>query len=134
MARSNRRTLVAAGAAAMLPGAALMVLALWLHHPSLALFLIGGLLLGVGAGALFKGAVVTVIAIAEAHHRAEALAGLFLGSYVGLALPAVGLGVLTQHVQPKVALLVFAGLVAIGMLASVGPLLKAGDQRAPLSA
>jgi hypothetical protein len=60
MALSDRRVLVGAGAAAMLPGAALMVAALWLHHPGLALFLIGGLLLGVGAGALFKGALARI--------------------------------------------------------------------------
>ena len=58
-----------------LAGLALVVLALWLPTPSLALFLIGGVAFGAGAGSVFKGAVGTVVAVAEPARRAEALAG-----------------------------------------------------------
>ena len=48
---------VLGGSAAMLAGLALIVVAVWLPTPSLALFLIGGVVAGAGAGILFKGAV-----------------------------------------------------------------------------
>jgi hypothetical protein len=101
------------------------VLAIWLSSPSLALFLIGGVVLGAGAGGLFKGAIATIIRTAEPERRAETLVGLFLAGYVGIMVPVVGLGILTQEVQPKVALLVFGGLLVAGVLGSLPPLLRA---------
>jgi MFS family permease len=124
-----RRTL-AAGIGAMLAGLVLTVAAVWLSTPSLALFLAGGALTGAGAGAVFKGAVGTVIEIAPAETRAEALAGLFLAGYVGLSVPVVGAGVALQFVSPRVTLLAFAALVALGIL-SAAPRLLAGEGGRP---
>lgn len=45
-----------AGMAAMVIGIGLAVVAVWLHSPSLALFIVGGVMIGGGAGAIFKGA------------------------------------------------------------------------------
>ncbi|MDX6491906.1 MAG: hypothetical protein QOD43_2151, partial [Gaiellaceae bacterium] len=123
LATWSRRQLIGLGAAGMLTGSALLVVAVWLASPSLALFLLGGAVLGAGAGSLFKGSVMTVVAIADDDHRAEALAGLFLAAYVGLAVPVIGLGGLTQVVTPRVALLVFAGALVAGVLAGLRPLL-----------
>jgi MFS family permease len=134
LAARSRRQLIGLGAAGMLGGSALLVVAIWLPSPSLALFLLGGAVMGAGAGGLFKGAVVTVVAIAEADHRAEALAGLFLAAYIGLAVPVIGLGILTQVVTPRVALLLFAGALGAGVLAGLRPLLgQAGDRKLPPS-
>jgi MFS family permease len=125
----SRRQLVRVGAAGMLAGLALLVIAVWLTSPSLTLFLLGGAVLGAGAGSLFKGSVLTVVAVADDDHRAEALAGLFLAAYLGLAVPVIGLGVLTQMVAPRVALLLFAGALAAGVLAGLRPLLGQASAR-----
>jgi MFS family permease len=124
LARRPRRELVLNGSAATLAGLALVVLALWLPEPSLALFLIGGVAFGAGAGSVFKGAVATVVAVAEPARRAEALAGLFLAGYIGLAVPVVGLGVLAQQVEPRVALLVFAAVLAALLVAGLATMLR----------
>jgi hypothetical protein len=72
---------------------------------------------GAGAGAAFRGVVATVISITPAEVRGEGLAGLFLGSYVGLAVPVLGLGVATLWVSMQVAVLGFAAvLVAVTLL------------------
>ena len=112
------------GTAVTLFGLALVVLALWLPTPSLALFLVGGVAFGAGAGSVFKGAVGTVVAVAEPARRAEALAGLFLAGYIGLAVPVVGLGILTQYVEPKVALLIFAVVLATLLVAGLTSMLR----------
>jgi len=124
LARRPRRELVLNGTAVTLAGLALTVLALWLPTPSLALFLIGGVAFGAGAGSVFKGAVATVVAVAEPARRAEALAGLFLAGYIGLAVPVVGLGLLTQEVEPRVALLVFAVVLGALLVAGLASMLK----------
>ena len=46
--------------------------------------------------------------IAPAHARGEALAGLFLAAYLGLAVPVLGLGLATQAFSARTALLGFS--------------------------
>ena len=84
--------------------------AIW--NPSLPLLLTGGALAGAGAGAVFKGSISTVLDIAPAQARGEALAGLFLAAYLGLAVPVLGLGLATQAFSARTALLGFAVLLA----------------------
>jgi hypothetical protein len=55
-----------------------VALAVGLHRASPALFLIGGIIAGMGARVLFKSAVGAVAATAGPATRGEALAGLFL--------------------------------------------------------
>jgi hypothetical protein len=55
----------------------------------------------------------TVIAIAPPAARGEALAGLFLGAYMGLVIPVVGLGVATQLLSARDAVLGFAVVLAV---------------------
>jgi MFS family permease len=109
-----------AGMAAMLVGLALAVLAMWLTRPSLGLFIAGGALIGAGGGgAIFKGAVATVIRISPPDRIAESVAGLFLASFVGISLPVVGAGItLSRHVTPKSTLLGFAIAVSVGIALS----------------
>jgi hypothetical protein len=107
--------------AALLLGLALIVLAAW--APSLTLFIVGGALVGAGAGAMFKGSLGTVIAVADPDSRAEAVAGLFLAGYIGLSIPVIALGVALQELSAKVALLGFATLAAAGIVAASRPLL-----------
>jgi MFS family permease len=118
------RVQLAGGLAAELLGLALLVTAVWLPSPSLDLFLLGGVVVGAGGGLLFRGALGTVAALADDEHRAEALAGLFLGGYLGLSVPVIGLGVLTQELSPRASLLVFAVLMALVLAAAAPALLR----------
>ncbi len=121
----GRRTVLISGMACMIGGVGLVVLAVWLSSPSLALFLIGGLFTGLGGGAMFKGSLGTVMMISELEHRAEAVAGLLLAAYVGLAVPAIGAGVaLNAGASTKDTLLGFAILVALSLVAVVPILLR----------
>jgi len=113
-----------AGMGTMVVGVALAVLAIWLHPPSLGLFIAGGVLIGAGSGAIFKGAVGTVMSISPPERIAESLTGVFLSAYVGISLPVVGAGItLARHVTPKVTILSFAIAVTLGIAASAIKLL-----------
>jgi MFS family permease len=123
--------LLGAGMAAMLLGLAARVTAVWRSAPSLALFIIGGAITGVGGGAIFKGAVGTVVSISPPDTRAEALAGTYLAAFVGLSVPIVGAGVaLAVGVSPRVTLLAFAIAIAVGIVASAIKLLAGTPGRA----
>jgi MFS family permease len=121
------RRLLGTGMTTMLAGLSLVVIAAWLSTPSLALFIAGGALTGAGAGALFKGALGTVVAIATEDGRAEALAGLFLGGYIGLAVPIIGVGASLQFTTARVALLAFA--IAVAATTAVAARFLFADER-----
>jgi dipeptide/tripeptide permease len=105
--------LVRLGAIVLSTGIALVASAAWLA--SLFVFLAAGAITGVGAGLLFMGGIVTVSRLATPERRAEVLAGFFLASYVGISVPVLGLGALSEVIQPKVALLAFAGVLLVGI-------------------
>ena len=69
---------------------------------------------------------------APAERRAEALAGMFLAGYVGLSLPVVALGVMTQYLSLRLSLLIFTAVLTAGV-ALVNPRLLIGDSGADLS-
>jgi MFS family permease len=112
--RVSRNYQVGIGLAAVLAGLGLVTASVWL--PSFALLLIGGIVAGAGAGTAFRGLVATVISITPAEVRGEGLAGLFLGSYLGLAIPVVGLGVATLWVSMQVAVLGLAAVLTVVLL------------------
>jgi MFS family permease len=120
----NVRRLLAVGMATLAAGIVMVTAATWV--PSLALFLAGGLIAGAGAGLLFKGGIVTASGLAVPERRAEVLAGFFLAGYIGIFGPVLGLGILGQFTQPKVALLAFAALLLGGIAASARTLLDDG--------
>ena len=100
----------------------LVTAGVWL--PSLALFLAGGVLAGGGAGVLFKGTVGTVARTAAPGARGEALAGLFLAGYLGLAVPVLGLGIATRYASTEASMLGFALFEAAVVAAVARPLLR----------
>jgi hypothetical protein len=53
--------------------------------------------------------------------RGEALAGLFLISYVGLSLPALGIGIATRYVTPATAM-TWLSIVLFAILGTVATL------------
>ncbi|WP_433352507.1 MFS transporter [Micromonospora saelicesensis] len=99
------------------------VLLVGMHTASLSVFLVGGVVAGIGAGVLFKAAVGAVAAMAAPAQRGEALAGLFLVGYLGMILPSVGIGVATQAVTAGTAMNWFTGLLLV-MLAGVAALFR----------
>jgi MFS family permease len=120
--RLPRHEQVGLGIAAVLAGLALVTVSVWL--PSFWLLLAGGIVAGAGAGTAFRGLVATVIAITPASARGEGLAGLFLGSYIGLAIPVVGLGVATLWVSMQVSVLGLAVALSAVILAVARHLLR----------
>jgi hypothetical protein len=121
-----------AGMGAMVVGLGLAVLAVWVRPPSLALFIAGGVLIGGGAGAIFKGAMGTVMAISSPDRIAESVAGMLLAAFVGLSLPVVGAGItLARQVSPKVTILGFAIAVGAGIVASALELAGGPNAQAP---
>jgi MFS family permease len=123
-ASRTTQQLLAAAIPALLAGLGLLTIAVWLPSPSFGVFLAGDIAVGAGSGLMFKGAIATVAEVASPEHRAEALASLFLAAYLGLAGPVIGLGALTQIASTRVSLLVFAGLLALGILAATPALLS----------
>ncbi|MHC3473167.1 MFS transporter [Streptomyces sp. 7R007] len=94
------------------------VLAVGVRSASLSVFVLAGVVAGAGAGMLFKSAVGSVAAMAAPARRGEALAGLFLISYLGLALLPVGLGVATRYTSVAGAMTWFSAVVLV-LLAGV---------------
>ena len=131
MSWPTRRTL-AAGMTLMVLGLTATVTAVWLSTPSLALFIVGGAVTGAGGGAIFKGAIGTVIGISPPERRAEMLTGTYLAAFLGLSLPIVGSGVaLAEGVSPRVTILAFAIAVALGIVMSAVKLLGSEHGRVP---
>jgi NAD(P)-dependent dehydrogenase (short-subunit alcohol dehydrogenase family) len=88
-----------------------------------------GLRLATAAAFAHQGATVvmalgTVIAISSPETRAETVAGLVLAAYLGLSVPAVGAGIALTLTTPRVTLLGFALLVALGIFAAGSRLLR----------
>ncbi|WNV89093.1 MFS transporter [Umezawaea sp. Da 62-37] len=120
--RKETRHQLTIGIATM--GVGLAVVTLSMFVVSLPLFLVGGVAAGAGIGVLFKGSVSTVAALSSPTSRGEALAGLFLAGYVGLAVPVLILGAATQFVAAKYALLGFSAAVLVISVAAGRRLLK----------
>jgi hypothetical protein len=87
---------------------------------SLPLFVVGGILAGGAAGVLFSSAIGAGASLADAKNRGEALAGIFLAGYIGLAVPVVGIGAVTLAISLPVAMIGFSVLVvSIAVIAAV---------------
>jgi hypothetical protein len=99
------------------PGLALLIGGMWV--PSLTMFVIGGVVTGAGAGLVFRGGLVAASSAAPPESRAEVLSGFFLGAYVGLSVPVVGLGIATEHAPARDVMLVFVAIVVVALVASL---------------
>jgi MFS family permease len=114
------------GTLSMLAGLALLVTAVRLSAPSLALFLLGGTLIGAGAGAVFKGTTGLVLEATPPEGRVEMTSDLLISLFVGLSIPVIGAGVaLDRGASPPDTVLGFAILVGLGV-AAAGALLAHG--------
>jgi hypothetical protein len=118
-ARLQASRVFALGTISMLVGLALLVTAVRLSTPSLALFLIGGTLIGAGAGAVFKGTTGLVLEAAAPENRVALTSELLIALFVGLSIPVIGAGVaLDQGATAPDTVLGFAIIVGLAVAAS----------------
>jgi predicted MFS family arabinose efflux permease len=118
-ARLRSSRVLALGMSSMVVGLALLVTAVRLSTPSLALFLVGGALIGAGAGLVFKGTTGIVLEAAAPEDRVAKTATLIIAVFVGLSIPAIGAGVaLSEGSSAPDTVLGFAIAVAVGVALS----------------
>ena len=121
---------LALGTVSMIAGLVLIVIAVRLSAPSLALFLIGGALIGGGAGAIYKGITGIVLEATAPENRVAMTSALVIAVFVGLSVPVIGAGIaLDQGASAANTVLGFAILVALGVSGSGWALLA--RQRRP---
>jgi MFS family permease len=121
---------LALGTISLLAGLVLLVASVRLSTPNLALFLLGGALIGAGVGAVFKGTTGIVLEVAAPENRLAMTSKLLVALYVGLSIPVVGAGVaLDQGASIPNTVLGFSILVALGVTVSGWALL--GHRRPP---
>jgi MFS family permease len=128
------RRVFAFGTLSMLAGLALLVIAVRLSSPSLALFLLGGTLIGAGAGAVFKGTTGLVLEATPPEGRVEMTSDLLISLFVGLSIPVIGAGVaLDRGASPPDTVLGFAVLVGLGVLGAGALLGHVLNERPPVA-
>jgi MFS family permease len=107
---ASRRALVG-GCATLAFGVA--VLGASLAASSLVLLIGGGVLAGVGQGMSFRAALGAVAGAAPPDRRGETSSAFFIVAYIAISLPVVGVGLLAQATDLKVAGTVFGAAVAV---------------------
>jgi MFS family permease len=117
--RLRASQVLAVGTISMLAGLVLLVVSVRLSAPSLALFLIGGALIGAGSGAVFKGTTGIVLEASPPESRVAMTSDLLIALYVGLSVPVIGAGVaLDLGASAPDTVLGFAILVGLGVAVS----------------
>lgn len=81
--------------------------------PQLGVFLVGGVIAGLGVGVLFKSAIATAGSLADPARRGETLSLVFLIAYCGLALPVLAIGFALTFAPEIDVLLIFVSLVLV---------------------
>jgi MFS family permease len=122
LARWDTRAMLRRSIPILAVGLALFSVAMWM--PNVVVFVIGGVVTGAGVGLLFRAAMVTAGGAAAPEARAEVLAGFFLGAYVGLSVPVIGLGIATLYWPARDVMLVFVVLVLAAVIVTVGILTR----------
>jgi hypothetical protein len=123
---------LALGSLSMLAGLVLLVTSVRLSSPSLALFLVGGALIGAGAGAVFKGTTGVVLAAATPEDRVAMTSQLIIALFIGLSIPVIGAGVaLEQGASAPNTVLGFAILVGLGVAGAAWGLLARRPKSSP---
>jgi hypothetical protein len=98
------------GCVGLIAGMALF--AFGLGRASLALVVAGGLIAGLGQGLSFRAGLAVVNQAAPTDRRGEVASAFFVVAYVALSLPVVGVGVVAELTNLRIASVVFAALIA----------------------
>ena len=115
------RTARLAGRVLLLLALALIELGLGLS--SLALFLAGTVIGGLGTGLAFMGSLAAINQVAPPEQRAAMVSAFFVAAYVGVSVPVVGVGLLAQSTNLLVASLCLAVVIAILLLLTLAAVL-----------
>ena len=94
--RITSRHALLAGFVSLLVGLGLLMLGL--DIVSIDVFVAGIVCAGAGVGLVLMGAIATVNRVATPERRGEIMSAFFVASYTGLAIPAVAVGIASQHV------------------------------------
>jgi len=113
------------GIGPILAGLTLLVISAWTSPPSLTLFLVSGVIAGIGVGAVFRASLATVISISNADDRAGAVATVYTAGYGGVSIPVIGVALVLEHVSPRGTLLIFGIATAVGIVAAAPVLVRA---------
>jgi len=134
-ARLRASRVFALGTISMLVGLVLLVTAVRLSTPSLALFLASGGLIGAGAGAVFKGTTGLVLGGTAPENRVAMTAELLIALFVGLSVPVIGAGIaLDRGASTPNTVLGFAILVGLGVAGAGWGLLGHRPKSSPQAA
>jgi MFS family permease len=117
LARFNSRPVIVFGLATFLVALALIVAGL--SVASLALFVIGTVVGGVGGGSVFLGSLSTANRLAPPEQRGRVVSTYFVFCYVGLTIPVIGVGVASVHVGTFRAVLVCSIVLAALSVVSI---------------
>lgn len=104
-------TSAVAGMVAVPLGLVLIVAALPASSPIL--FLLGSALSGAGGGTAFKAGLALVTRHAPAARTSEVVSAYYVGAYLGMAVPAIGVGLLVTVTSLTTAASVFATVVTV---------------------
>ncbi|MFJ8677137.1 MFS transporter [Streptomyces sp. NPDC093589] len=91
----------------------LAVIVAALPAASLPLFLLGAAVAGAGGGVAFRSGLALVVAQAPAGRTGELVSSYFVAAYLGLAVPAIGVGLLVTATSLGTAATVFAAVVTV---------------------
>jgi hypothetical protein len=76
---------------------------------------------------VFRVSVATAASLADPGSRGEVLAAIFLTAYVGLALPALAVGVGVALLPAEIALLIFSAVILV-LINVAGPRMLAAQR------
>jgi MFS family permease len=121
MSKLTSRTSRVAGIVTLI--ISLVLIQLGLSLPSLALFLAGTVIGGLGIGLAFMGSLAAINSVAPPNRRAEMVSAFFVSAYIGLTIPVVGVGFLIDATNFVVGTLILAAVLTILLLVTIAVLL-----------
>jgi MFS family permease len=118
------------GLMVLLPSVALLESAR--EFRSMAILLLATALGGISTGMGYRGSLEVINRIAPCEQRAEVISAYFVACYIGLSLPVIGIGIISRWLNPKIANLTFAAVVALFAIAALGTGWKYSASRSPM--
>jgi MFS family permease len=113
--QASGRALTITGAAAMLAGLAVTIVAIALD--SIALYFVASVVVGIGFGTGFQGPIRTLVPLATPEERPGLLSAVFVVAYLGMAIPAVIAGALVSGVA-SLTTVAIAVAIALALLSA----------------
>jgi MFS family permease len=102
----------------LLSVAAAGLIAATVEAESLPLLIVGGLVAGVGQGLAVGGGLAALSAETRPERRGQVSASFFVVAYLGLSVPIIGVGLLSEATGLRTAAVIFSGVV--GVMAALG--------------